>query len=100
MAARMVGSRAMRLALALLVGVAVTQDVVVPNADFGDYIDDTPIAHREAMPDGSTPEWRPAHFSDENFLTLTAENFTQARAQYPRMLVFFYAPWCGHCKVE
>lgn len=87
-----------RLSLALLMGVhmlnvAVTKDIVVPNADFGDYIDDAPIQHREATPDGSTAHWRPAYFSDENFMTLTADNFTQARAMYPRMLVFFYAPW-------
>jgi len=35
---------------------------------------------------------------DSEVLTLTQDNFDQALEQNPRMLLEFYAPWCGHCK--
>ena len=56
------------------------------------------VRHPEAKPDGSSPEWRPAFFSEDHVLLLTAANFSATRARFPRMLVHFYAPWCSHCR--
>ena len=37
-------------------------------------------------------------FNEDSVLTLGANNFSQALENYPRVLVKFYAPWCGHCQ--
>jgi len=35
---------------------------------------------------------------DEGLVILTGDNFDEAVKEFKHLLVYFYAPWCGHCK--
>ena len=37
---------------------------------------------------------------EDGVWVLTESNFEEALTQQPDLLVEFYAPWCGHCKVR
>jgi protein disulfide-isomerase A1 len=52
----------------------------------------------EAAADGTTKEWAPPKYTEDDVYILTPENFTQVLAHHTRVLVEFYAPWCGHCQ--
>ena len=60
-----------------------------------------PVAYEEG-PDGEmVPVIKAVNdedFDDSDVVVLTAANFTDAVKKNSRMLVEFYAPWCGHCK--
>lgn len=43
---------------------------------------------------GPDPEWQ----NSKSVVFLDDDNFDEAREKHPKMMVFFYAPWCGHCK--
>ena len=34
----------------------------------------------------------------EGVLTLTNKNYHKAVKEFDYLFVYFYAPWCGHCK--
>lgn len=41
---------------------------------------------------------RPKVEKDEGILVLTSENYDHAVRTHDLLLVYFFAPWCGHCK--
>jgi protein disulfide-isomerase A1 len=41
---------------------------------------------------------KPAFERSEGIYVLTAKNYAAAVAEFDHLLVYFYAPWCGHCK--
>ena len=36
---------------------------------------------------------------DNDVITLTDFSYEKALEQYNYLMIYFYAPWCGHCKI-
>ena len=46
-----------------------------------------------------TGEYKKSDFErTEGIYVLTAKNYAAAVEEFEYLLVYFYAPWCGHCK--